>query len=235
MLRSACEVEAVAATTAGTVGLRSLRAGGEACWRVAGCRAAVAGVEAVLLDVVLGAVLAAALGAGLAAGVFVSWVFDADDFAACDLVSCDLAAEAFDVDGLATGVLPADVLAAVDLAAEVLAAEVLAAVVVEDWAVAALDLDGGVSGAACAPIIRASDPTLTIKVFQRHADARANVITAFLYSESIPAVRGGVFDCLDKTPNVLSFSCLQQHHGEFAAGPLDPILASVSASELPGG
>jgi hypothetical protein len=65
------------------------------------------------------------------------------------LVSCDFdRAEAFDV-----AALEADVFVAWDF------------VVVA-------------SGAACALIISASDPTVAINTFHRHADARANVITA---------------------------------------------------------
>jgi hypothetical protein len=42
----------------------------------------------------------------------------------------------------------------------------------------AWDFVAVVSGAACALIISASDPTVAINTFHRHADARANVITA---------------------------------------------------------
>src|ERR1700686_3285520 len=75
---SACEVDDVAATAAGVVGLRAAAGGNAACWRVAGAiagagtaRAAVfvAGVIAgVVLDVFLGTTLRA-IGRGFGSGI----------------------------------------------------------------------------------------------------------------------------------------------------------------------
>src|ERR1700737_2882919 len=60
---SACDVEAVAAIAAGTIGLRLGGGGNAACWRVAGCMAGAASVAA-------GATFLTAGGVGEEANVF---------------------------------------------------------------------------------------------------------------------------------------------------------------------
>lgn len=127
-----------------------------------------------------------------------AWVLDACAFSACDFV-----AVALDSGFLGAGVLDAALLDPAFLDVDVLAA----------WGFAVV-----LSGAACAPIISASDPTVAINTFHRHADARANVITAFLRSNHPDMPVGEIVsDFENRTSNVLSISCLQQKPGDFAA------------------
>ncbi|HWV95887.1 MAG TPA: hypothetical protein VN130_01970 [Xanthobacteraceae bacterium] len=157
----------MAATTDGSVGLRSARTGA-GVWRGAGWDAVCDFADG-LLDgfsawgfsacLPCCGFAASALGAALLLDAFFA-----------PLVSAGLAAEGFDSAFLVVGGLPADAFAAGFFVSAAFADDALVV-----WDLAAL-----VSGAACAPTSSASDPADANSAVHRHADVRANVITAFL-------------------------------------------------------
>jgi hypothetical protein len=165
------------------VGLRSARGAG---WRAGGGDAAWTGCD----------LAAVGFAADLAGVAFVAVGFDEDFdsvffdpdlcaslFAACGLAVCALLA-----------VLASGFLVSCDFdPAEDFDAAALEAVVFVAW-----DLVVVASGAACALIISASDPTVAINTFHRHADARANVITAS-FARIDPGLRPGKLSLIART------------------------------------
>jgi hypothetical protein len=79
--------------------------------------------------------------------------------------------------------------------------------------------DAGTFAATGIPIANVNAPATVNRAVQRNVNAGASDITAFLRGESTNRgyPRLSVIDDVDKTPNVLSFSCLHQHRGKIAA------------------
>jgi hypothetical protein len=79
--------------------------------------------------------------------------------------------------------------------------------------------DAGTFAATGIPIANVNAPATVNRAVQRNVNAGASDITAFLRGESTNRgyPRLSVIDDVDKTPNVLSFSCLHLHRGKIAA------------------
>jgi hypothetical protein len=77
----------------------------------------------------------------------------------------------------------------------------------------------GTFAATGIPIANVNALATVNRAVQRNVNAEASDITVFLRGESTNRgyPRLTVIDDVDKTPNVLSFSCLQQHRGKIAA------------------
>jgi hypothetical protein len=155
---------------------------------------------------------------GLACSALPCAECDGACFGVADLGDADLLAgalgAAFD-DELLAGEVLADEPLAVDAG---LACGALAA----PFDVASFEDESAGAGTFAAtgiPIANVNAPATVNRAVQRNVNAGASDITAFLRGESTNRgyPRLSVIDDVDKTPNVLSFSCLHQHRGKIAA------------------